>query len=137
MQRRMLSLARPVRRIVRRPLLWVGVIGLVGAIGLVPASSARATTYPPSASSCTYSNATTSPNATGVTGVTPGATVTISCTAGSFPAGSLLALIEASGLAGIISPASAELNEVDLGSLQLAVAGADGSLNTAFKVPAA
>lgn len=137
MQRRILSLSRSATRVVKRPLLWAGVIGLVGAVGLVPASSARATAYPPSTSSCTYSNATTSPNTDGVTGVTPGSTVTISCAPGSFPAGSLLALIEASGLAGIVSPSSDELNEVDLGTLQLAVAGSDGSLSTAFTVPTA
>src|SRR5262249_43486043 len=46
------------------------------------------------------------------------------------------AIIEASGLAGIVSPSSAELQEVDLGSLKLAVTGTDGSLSTTFTVPA-
>ena len=135
MQSRALSFSHYARRIAAKPVLWIGVIGLAG-FGLVTATpQAHATTYPGSASACNYSNGTTAPNATGVTGVTPGSTVTISCAAGSFPANSLLVIVEASGLAGIVSPASAQLNEVDLNTLQLPSAAADGSLTDTFTVP--
>ena len=135
MQSRIHSLSHYARRIAAKPTLWVAVIGLAG-FGLVATTpSAHATAFPPSTSSCNYSNGTTTANATGVTGVTPGSTITISCAAGSFPAGSLLVIVEASGLAGIVSPASAELNEVDLGTLQLPSAAADGSLSDTFTVP--
>jgi len=84
-----------------------------------------------------YSNSATSANSSAVTGVTPGSAITISCGAGSFSPNALLAIIESSGLATVVSPSSAELQEVDLGSLKLGFAGADGSLNTTFTVPAA
>jgi hypothetical protein len=77
----------------------------------------------------------TSANSAFVVGVTPGSTINVSCAAGSFPANSLLVIVEASGLAGIVSPASAELDEVDVGSLQLVSTGSDGSLNTTYTVP--
>jgi hypothetical protein len=131
-----------LRRVSKNSLTRISVFGVTGALGLVGALSvagaapAQATTYPPSISSCNYSNGATPANPAAVAGVTPGSAITISCDAGSFPAGSLLAVIEASGLAGVVSPSSAELNEVDLGSLHLAFVAADGSLNTTFTVPA-
>jgi hypothetical protein len=69
--------------------------------------------------------------------VTPGSTITISCAAGSFSASSLIVLVEASGLAGIVSPSSADTSEIDLSALGLASSGTDGSLSTTFTVPAA
>lgn len=128
------------RRNLVRPVALTGILGLVsalGAVGVVTATSAQATAFPPSTSACNYSNSTTAPNTLGVVGVTPGSTVTISCSAGSFAPGTLLALVEGSGLAGIASPASAETNEIDLGSLGLAFSAADGSLSATFTVPAA
>src|SRR5260370_41758158 len=47
-----------------------------------------------------------------------------------------MVVVEASGLAAIISPTSAQTNEVDLGSRVVAFSGADGSLNNTFTVPA-
>jgi hypothetical protein len=133
---RVLSLSRHARRIAAKATLWSGVVGLAG-FGLVTITTpaAHATAYPPSTSACNYSNGATTPNTAGVAGVTPSSTITISCAAGSFSSGSLLVIIEASGLAGIVSPASSELNEVDLGTLQLAFAAADGSLTATFTVP--
>lgn len=123
-------------RLLKKPLALAGAGGLAcAAVAVFAAGTAQAEPLPPSTSNCLYSNSSTAPNATIVSGVTPGSTITISCGAGSFPASSLVALIEASGLAGVVSPASAELNEVDLGALGLAFAAADGSLNTTFTVP--
>ena len=123
-------------RIFRKPLTWAG-IGSVAcaAVAFAATTPAEAQAFPPSTSSCQYSNSVTAANPGFVVGITPGSTINISCAAGSFPAGSLLVIVEASGLAGIVSPASAELNEVDVGSLKLVAAGSDGSLNTTYTVP--
>ena len=130
------QLSRIPRRLIRRPFAWASIAGLACASGLFAAAPAQALPLPPSPSVCNYSNATTAANPQAVTGVTGGSKITISCAPGSFPANSLLVIIEASGLAGIVSPASAELQEVDLGSLQLVASKADGSLDTTFTVPA-
>lgn len=137
MQGRILRLNRAARRLARKPLTWAGLTGMACAAIAVAAAPAQATAYPPSTSACNYSNSATPANSAKVTGVTPGSQITISCTPGSFPASSLLIIVEASGLAGIVSPASAQLNEVDLGSLQLVSAAADGSLSDTFTVPTA
>jgi len=134
-QGRIRQLSRIPRRFIRRPFAWASIAGLACAGGLFAAAPAQALPLPPSASVCNYSNATTPANPSAVTGVTGGSKITISCAAGSFSPNSLLAIIEASGLAGIVSPSSAELQEVDLGSLQLVVTKADGSLDTTFTVP--
>jgi hypothetical protein len=124
-------------RLLKKPLAWIGLSGMAcAAIAILGTTPAQAEAYPPSTSSCQYSNSVTPPNSSFVVGVTPGSTISISCAAGSFPDSSLLAVIEASGLAGIVSPASAELNEVDLGALSLVTTGSDGSLNATFTVPA-
>lgn len=125
-------------RLLKKPLAWVGLSCMAGAgIALAATTPAQAQPYPPSTSSCQYSNSATAPNSSFVAGVTPGSKISISCAAGSFPDSSLLAIIQASGLAGVVSPASAELNEVDLGALSLVVTGSDGSLSTTFTVPTA
>jgi hypothetical protein len=121
----------------RQAFLLLGAAGLVAGAIVTQATAASATPIPPSTSNCSYSNAATSPNTANVQAVTPGSTITISCAPGSYPAHALLVIVETSGLAAIVSPSSAELNEVDLGSLTIAAAAADGSLNTTFKVPAA
>ena len=123
-------------QVARKAFLCLGALGLVCGASVVQATSASATPIPPSTSDCSYSNATTPLNPAAVEGVTPGSAITISCAAGSVPAGSLMVVIEASGLAAIISPSSAQISEVDLGSLGIATSGADGSLNTTFTVPA-
>jgi len=109
------------------------------AVAFAATTPAEAQAFPPSASSCQYSNSVTAANTAFVVGVTPGSTINISCAAGSFPANQAgpanLFIIEGSGLAGIISPASAEILEVDLGSLKPVTAGSDGSLNATYTVP--
>ncbi|MDR2985602.1 MAG: hypothetical protein LBV34_12245 [Nocardiopsaceae bacterium] len=137
MYRSTLQLIRSRPRAARKAFVLLGMIGLVAGASLVHGGPASATPVPPSASDCTYSNSATAPNAAAVTGVTPGSTVTISCAAGSLPAGSLLVLAEASGLAAIVSPSSANLSETDVAGIQLVAAGADGSLHATFTVPAA
>jgi hypothetical protein len=125
-------------RLTRKPLTWIGLTGLTcGVAAFAMAAPAQATPYPPSTSSCQYSNSATPANSAFVVGVTPGSTITISCTAGSFADSSTLLVLEASGLAGIVSPSSAELDEVDIGSLQAVSTGADGSLNATYTVPTA
>lgn len=140
MQGRILRIGRTAGRIAKKPLTWASVIGLTGmsvaSIALATAP-AQATPLQGSTSNCLYSNAATPANNAAVGGVTPGSQVTISCAAGSFKAGTLLAIVEASGLAAVVSPSSAELNEVDLGTLKLAGPAADGSLNTTINIPAA
>jgi hypothetical protein len=121
----------------RQVFIWLGTLGLVAGAVVSQATAASATPVPPSTSSCTYSNAATSANTANVDSVTPGSTITVSCAPGSYPASSVLVLVETSGLAAVVSPSSADLNETDLGSLAIAAAGADGSLNVTFKVPAA
>lgn len=136
MQGRILRLTRATGSVLKKPLIWASAGGLAcAAVAIAATAPAQAEAYPPSTSSCLYSNSVTAPNSTSVVGVTPGSTITISCAAGSFPDSSLLAIIEASGLAGVVSPASAELSEVDLGSLALVTTGTDGSLSTTFTVP--
>jgi hypothetical protein len=120
----------------RKAFLYLGALGLVCGASVAQAVPALATPLAPSTSSCTYSNAATPPNSAAVIGVTPGSTITISCAAGSLPASSLMVLVEASGLAGIVSPSSAQLNDIDLSSLGIASTGSDGSLSTSFTVPA-
>lgn len=120
----------------RKALLAFGAIGLVSAAGIVQALPAAATPIPPSTSDCNYSNASTAANSANVSGVTPGSTITIDCAAGTMPASSILVIAEASGLAGIISPSSANLNEADLGAISIVSTAADGSLHATFTVPA-
>jgi hypothetical protein len=123
--------------LIKKPLTWIGLSGMAcAAVAFATAVPAQAEAYPPSTSSCQYSNSVTQPNANYVKGITPGSTITISCAAGSFPDSSELIIIEASGLAAIVSPASAELDEVDLGSLQVVTTGSDGSLTDTYTVPA-
>lgn len=124
-------------RAARKPLTWVGVTGMTCAAVVLGAVPAQATAYPPSTSACTYSNSATRANSADVVGVTPGSAITIACGAGSFPASGLLVVVEASGLAGVVSPSSQATSEIDLGALQLVSAGADGSLADTFTVPAA
>jgi hypothetical protein len=121
---------------VRKPLAWAGIGGMAcAAVAFAATTPAQAQAYPPSTSSCQYSNSVTADNPAYVVGVTPGSTINVSCAAGSFGAGSDLFILEASGLAGVISPASSEIDEVDLGSLSIVQAGSDGSLNATFTVP--
>jgi hypothetical protein len=130
------QLIRSRPRAIRKALLALGTIGLVSGVGMVQAVTASATPIPPSTSDCSYSNSTTAPNSANVAGVTPGSTITIDCAAGTLPASSILVIAEASGLAGIISPSSAELNETDLGAISIVSSAADGSLHATFTVPA-
>jgi hypothetical protein len=124
------------RRLVSKPLAWIGLTGMVcAAVAFAAAGPAQATPYPPSTSSCQYSNSVTPANSAFVEGVTPGSTITISCAAGSFPNTGTLIALETSGLAGIVSPASAEFNDVDINSAQIFTAGSDGSLSATFTVP--
>jgi hypothetical protein len=124
-----------VLRLLRRPLTLAGIGGLAcSAAAFAVTTPAQAQAFPPSTSSCQYSNSATQANPAFVVGVTPGSTISISCAPGSFP-GKTVFIIEGSGLAGIVSPASAELSEVDLGSLQGASLGSDGSLNATYTVP--
>jgi hypothetical protein len=113
-----------------------GALGLACGIG-IQAAPAGATPIPPSKSVCNYSNAATPSNPNAVLGVKASSTITISCTASSFPASSRILLLEASGLAAIVSPASANVREVDSTAIGSATAGANGSLSTTFTVPAA
>lgn len=115
---------------------------IFGALGLacgvaIQAAPAKATPIPPSTSGCDYSNAATPSNPNAVLGVKPSSKIMISCAASSFPAGSSILLVEASGLAAIVSPASANLGEVDATAIGSATTGTDGSLSATFKVPAA
>jgi hypothetical protein len=125
---------RSSRQVARKALLCLGTLGVIGAC-ISQAAPASATPISPSTSDCSYSNATTPANSAAVLGVTPGSTITISCAAGSFAASSTLVLIEASGLAAVVSPSSAELSDLDLSALGVGSAGADGSLSTTFTVP--
>ena len=113
-----------------------GALGLVCGIA-IQVAPAGATPIPPSTSACDYSNAATPSNPNAVLGVKPSSKITISCAAGSFPANSSILLVEASGLAAIVSPASANLGEVDATAIGSATTGAHGSLSTTFTVPAA
>jgi len=123
------------RRIARKAFLCLGALCLVGGLAVAQAAPAHATPLPGSVSQCGYSNAATPANPAGVVDVTPGSTININCAAGSFAPGALMVIVEASGLAGIVSPSSSEINDVDLGSLSLVGTGSDGSLNTTFTVP--
>jgi len=129
------QLIRSRPRATRKVILTLGAIGLVSAASIVQAWPASGTPIPPSTSDCSYSNAATAPNSANVTGVTPGSTITIDCAAGTLPASSLLVIAETSGLAGIISPSSAELNEADLAAISIVSSAADGSLHATFTVP--
>jgi hypothetical protein len=120
----------------RKAFICLGALALISG-AVAQASPASATPLPGSTSNCTYSNATTPANSAAVLGVTPGSTITISCAAGSLQASSLIVLVEASGLAGIVSPSSDQIGDVDLNSLGIASTAADGSLSTTFTVPAA
>ena len=120
----------------RKAFICLGALALIcGAVAQV--TPASATPLPGSTSNCSYSNATTAANSAAVLGVTPGSTITISCAAGSLQASSLIVIVEASGLAGIVSPSSDQISDIDLGSLGIASAGADGSLSATFTVPTA
>ena len=119
----------------RRALTMFGALGLACGVAS-QAAPAGATPITPSKSVCDYSNGVTPSNPNAVLGVTPGSTITISCAAGSFPASSVVVLVEASGLAAIVSPGSANINEVDTSALGSGTAGTDGSLSATFKVPA-
>jgi hypothetical protein len=113
---------------------------IVGALALAcgvaaQAVPAGATPISPSKSACDYSNTATPSNPNAVLGIKSGSTITVSCAAGSFPVSSSVILIEASGLAAIVSPSSADLGEVDTSAIVSATAGTDGSLSATFKVP--
>lgn len=128
-------------RSIKFRLLTRSALTIFGAFGLAcgvasQAAPAGATPIPPSKSVCDYSNSATPSNPNAVLGVTPGSMITISCAAGSFPASSGILLVEASGLAAIVSPASANLGEVDAAALGSGTAGSDGSLHATFAVPA-
>jgi hypothetical protein len=125
------------RRVARKAFVCLGALSLIGGTAVAQATSAHATPLNGSSSNCSYSNATTPANPAAVLAVTPGSTINISCAAGSFAASSLVVVVEASGLGGIVSPSSDNINEVDLGALGLASAGTDGSLSTTFTVPSA
>ncbi|HEY2551715.1 MAG TPA: hypothetical protein VGI64_14185 [Streptosporangiaceae bacterium] len=131
------GISRLTRSRWRAALACLGTLGLVAGAIAGQATAASATPIPPSTSGCNYSNAATPANPANVDGVTPASTITVSCSAGSYPASSLLVLVQTSGLGAIVSPSSANLSETDLGSLALVAAAADGSLNVTFKVPAA
>ena len=136
MQRGIRATARSRKlRLLRRSALTIfGALGLACGVAS-QAVPAGATPIPPSTSVCNYSNGATPSNPNGVLGVTPGSKITISCAAGSFPASSVIDLIEASGLAAIVSPASANIGEVDLSAFGSATSGTDGSLSATFTVP--
>jgi hypothetical protein len=128
--------SRKLRLLSRSTLTIFGAFGFACGIG-IQVAPAGATPIPPSTSVCDYSNAATPSNPNAVLSVKPGSTITIACAAGSFPASSHILLVEASGLAAIVSPASANLGEVDSAAIGSATAGTHGSLSTTFKVPAA
>jgi hypothetical protein len=113
-----------------------GALGLACGVAAGQAAPAGATPIAPSTSACDYSNAVTPANPNGVLGVTPSSTITISCAASSFPASSSIVIVEASGLAAIVSPSSANISEIDTSTLGSGTAGADGSLSATFTVPA-
>jgi hypothetical protein len=127
--------SRKLRLLTRSALTIFGALGLACGVA-TQAAPAGATPIPPSTSVCDYSNGATPPNPNAVLGVTPGSVITISCAAGSFPASSTMVLVEASGLAAIVSPASANLGEVDTSAIGSGTTGADGSLRATFTVPA-
>jgi hypothetical protein len=125
-------------QVAQKAFLCLGTLGLVCGASAVQAIPASATPIPPSTSNCSYGNTTTPANPAAVTGVTPGSAITVSCAAGSLPASATMLVVEASGLAGIISPmtTSAQIGEIDTSDLGVASSGADGSLSTSFTVPA-
>jgi hypothetical protein len=136
MKRGISQSSRPRRhQVAQRAFLCLGTLGLVCGASAVQATPASATPIPPSTSNCSYSNTATPPNPSAVIGVTPGSAITVSCAAGSVPASSTVAVVEASGLAAIISPASAQIGEVDLSAVDVTGSGADGSVSTSFTVP--
>ena len=125
------------RQVARKAFLLLGAFGLVGGLAVAQSAPSLATPLSGSTSSCSYSNATTPSNSAAVLDVTPGSTIAISCAAGSLPASSTMVIVEASGLAGIVSPSGDEISDIDLGAFALASTGADGSLTDTFTVPAA
>lgn len=135
MRSRILRPGQFTRSLIKKPLIWAAACGMAGTAVLVAAAPAQAEAVPPSTSVCQYSNSATQPNSSAVKDVTAGSQITISCSAGSFPTSDLLVIIEASGLAAVVSPASSEESEVDLGALQLVSPAADGSLSDTFTVP--
>lgn len=138
MHRGIVQIARSRKhQVARKSFLYLGALGLVCGTSLALAGPASATPLPGSASDCSYSNATTAANTSAVLDVTPGSAISISCTAGSLPASSTMVIVEASGLAGIVSPSSADIDELDLSAYALATTGTDGSLSTTFTVPTA
>lgn len=125
------------RQVARKAFLYLGALSLVGGVAAAQAAPAQATPLGGSTSNCSYSNAATPANPAAVLDVTPGSTINISCAAGSFAASSTIVIVESSGLAGIVSPSSANINDVDLGAFGVASAGSDGSLSSSFTVPGA
>jgi hypothetical protein len=137
MQRGMVRIITSRRhRVARRAFICLGALALICGT-VAQAAPASATPLSGSTSNCSYSNATTAANSAAVLDVTPGSTIAISCAAGSLQANSTIVIVEASGLAGIVSPSSAQINDIDLSSLGVASAGADGSLSATFTVPTA
>lgn len=130
------AISRRLRPLIRCALTVLGALGLACGVA-TSAVPARATPISPSTSICDYNNTATPSNPNGVLGVTPSSTITVSCAAGSFPASSSIILLEASGLAAIVSPSSAQLGEIDTNAIGSATAGTDGSLSVTFPVPAA
>jgi hypothetical protein len=122
------------RQAARKVCVCLGALALIcGAVAQV--TPASATPLPGSTSDCSYSNAATPVNSAALLQVTPGSTITISCAAGSLQASSTVVIVEASGLAGIVSPSSDQINDIDLSAFGVASTGADGSLSTTFTVP--
>jgi hypothetical protein len=128
----------------RRVFAAVGVAGLLSgllvAVAAAPparmavraaftASPAAATPVSPSTSSCTYNG---SPSA--VLGVAAGTSVSISCT--GLPASASIAVVQASGLAGVASPSNAVSGFVDTSHLVIASSDATGAFSATFVVHA-
>jgi len=106
---------------------------ILGAVAL-GAGTASATPQPGAPSSaCTYTDGSSS-GADLIT-IKPGDTINISCT--GLPASTSLAIAPASGLGGIVTPASDASNEADIGAAILTdTSSSTGTLTASFTWPA-
>ena len=102
---------------------------IAGLCLLVVPGRAGATPFPPSTSSCTYNG---SPVA--ATGVTPGGSVTVVCSA--LPTGpTSFLLAESNPLAGVVDPPTANSAFADTGALGSCTGAGTGSCTGTFVVP--
>ena len=106
-------------------------------------SRAGATAIAPATGTCTATDTTTAAvgsSTSALVGVKPGDVIDVSCTGlttdGTTPFTGSAAILEASGLAGVVSPASAEQSLVDLATLQFGTATSGTIASTAFTIPA-